>query len=615
MSDRAVEKHIGSVFQKLGLVDEHEVNRRVMAVLAYLEAAAPAADRRGRGHGVRPTPPPGFGWPSRAAGSRRTLHHETSPRARPRQSWRAHGWWSCSAWPASWSGVYVVVVLGGGALIGHTDSPSLPLSVTGDRGRGAVVRARAGRPGTGRDQDGVPARLPTPYDVLSRFSDDASRGDYATEELPARMAMLLAQGTGAQWAQVWLIVSGRLTLAATWPARRRRWPTPARRCDPVAVDATATAGGPWPCGTAASCWACSACRSARAWPLTVGGGAAVRRAGRPGRAGAAAGRAAGRARGPARSELMVRAEELKASRERLIETQDAERRRLERDMHDGAQQHLVALAVNLRLAQTIAARSRNAPRACSPSRPTRRRWRSRRCRRCPAGSTRGCWPTKVWCRRCGPRVAASAIPVTVDGRRAWDDSRPRSRPRCTSAAWRRSRTPPKHSGAAAVTVRLGEDRDTLAAHRHRRRHRLRPGSTRGRRRRRRPGQHARPAGRGRWHRGRRVAVGLGPRSPPWYRGPTMPRQLAAIPVPARRSDVHARIAWAVVGLTALAAILDTVFTAAHRSAAERGDVGGPRLAAGPAGQCGLRADGRADRLALPEAPAGLAAVRRQPARR
>ena len=38
MSDRAVEKHIGSLFQKLGLVDEHEVNRRVMAVLAYLEA-------------------------------------------------------------------------------------------------------------------------------------------------------------------------------------------------------------------------------------------------------------------------------------------------------------------------------------------------------------------------------------------------------------------------------------------------------------------------------------------------------------------------------------------------------------------------------------------------
>jgi DNA-binding NarL/FixJ family response regulator len=39
MSDRAVEKHIGTLFQKLGLVDEQDVNRRVMAVLAYLEAS------------------------------------------------------------------------------------------------------------------------------------------------------------------------------------------------------------------------------------------------------------------------------------------------------------------------------------------------------------------------------------------------------------------------------------------------------------------------------------------------------------------------------------------------------------------------------------------------
>jgi DNA-binding NarL/FixJ family response regulator len=38
MSERAVEKHIGSVFQKLGLVEEGEVNRRVMAVLAFLDA-------------------------------------------------------------------------------------------------------------------------------------------------------------------------------------------------------------------------------------------------------------------------------------------------------------------------------------------------------------------------------------------------------------------------------------------------------------------------------------------------------------------------------------------------------------------------------------------------
>jgi DNA-binding NarL/FixJ family response regulator len=40
MSERAVEKHIGSVFQKLGLIEEGEVNRRVMAVLAFLDATS-----------------------------------------------------------------------------------------------------------------------------------------------------------------------------------------------------------------------------------------------------------------------------------------------------------------------------------------------------------------------------------------------------------------------------------------------------------------------------------------------------------------------------------------------------------------------------------------------
>jgi DNA-binding NarL/FixJ family response regulator len=49
MSDRAVEKHIGSVFQKLGLVDEHQVNRRVTAVLAYLEASSSRRSPTGPG--------------------------------------------------------------------------------------------------------------------------------------------------------------------------------------------------------------------------------------------------------------------------------------------------------------------------------------------------------------------------------------------------------------------------------------------------------------------------------------------------------------------------------------------------------------------------------------
>jgi len=46
MSERAVEKHVGSVFQKLGLVHESDVNRRVMAVLAFLDATGGGAAAR-----------------------------------------------------------------------------------------------------------------------------------------------------------------------------------------------------------------------------------------------------------------------------------------------------------------------------------------------------------------------------------------------------------------------------------------------------------------------------------------------------------------------------------------------------------------------------------------
>jgi len=52
-------------------------------------------------------------------------------------------------------------------------------------------------------------------------------------------------------------------------------------------------------------------------------------------------------------ELRRQAEELRESRARVVAAGDAERRRIERDLHDGAQQHLIALAVNLRLARQL----------------------------------------------------------------------------------------------------------------------------------------------------------------------------------------------------------------------------------------------------------------------
>ena len=114
--------------------------------------------------------------------------------------------------------VYVVVVLGGGLLIGHTDSPHLGLSILAT----AIVALgleplRAWLEGAAKRwvSDGRAA----PYDVLSRFSESLT-GEIEPErqaELPLRMARLLAEGTGARWAQVWLVVDDEPELAAAWP--------------------------------------------------------------------------------------------------------------------------------------------------------------------------------------------------------------------------------------------------------------------------------------------------------------------------------------------------------------------------------------------------------------
>lgn len=58
-------------------------------------------------------------------------------------------------------------------------------------------------------------------------------------------------------------------------------------------------------------------------------------------------------------QLEDRVREVRRSRRRLVAAQDTERRRLERDLHDGAQQHVVALNVKLGIARTLASRDGN----------------------------------------------------------------------------------------------------------------------------------------------------------------------------------------------------------------------------------------------------------------
>jgi signal transduction histidine kinase len=302
----------------------------------------------------------------------------------------------------------------------------------------------------------LPGAPATPYEVLSRFSLTISNSDQ-TEDLPARMSRLLAQGTGAQWAQVWLSVSDRLTLAATWPTSPNEDRTPP---EPQADNGDATGQG------------------RRALTVLHGGEVlgVLRLQERPGLAltsveerlftalAAQAGlmlRLVGvRADLERRhQELLARASELRASRERLIETQDTERRRLERDIHDGAQQHLVALAVNLRLAETLA--------AGSPERAAHILAKQADAARVAIETlsllSRGIYPRTLSREGLVPALrsalATSAIPVTVHTDQVGRLPAPVESAMyfcCVEAVQNAA----KHSGADAVTVRLSEDRET-----------------------------------------------------------------------------------------------------------------------------------------------------------
>ena len=85
-------------------------------------------------------------------------------------------------------------------------------------------------------------------------------------------------------------------------------------------------------------------------------------------------------------------QELAASRARIVEAADAERRRLERNLHDGAQQRLVSLSLLLGLAPAASTRTRR-PAPCSTASARTSARRSRSCASWPAGSIPPCSPT------------------------------------------------------------------------------------------------------------------------------------------------------------------------------------------------------------------------------
>jgi signal transduction histidine kinase len=183
----------------------------------------------------------------------------------------------------------------------------------------------------------VYGRRATPYEVLTEFSERVGTS-YATEDVLPRMAQVLGEGAGADVARVWLRAGRELRQAAAWPE------------DTTSIPAVLIAPES---------------------ELTVQGETAVEVRDRGELLGALSVRMpAADPMNPTKEKLVrdlaaqaglvlrnVRlVEDLRASRQRLVAAQDEERRRLERNIHDGAQQQLVALAVKARLARQLTER-------------------------------------------------------------------------------------------------------------------------------------------------------------------------------------------------------------------------------------------------------------------
>jgi signal transduction histidine kinase len=183
----------------------------------------------------------------------------------------------------------------------------------------------------------VYGRRATPYEVLTEFSERVGES-YATEDVLGRMAQILGQATGAASARVWLRLGAELRPAASWPTDAE----PAQVAF-VANEVLPTIEGETVVEVRDRSELLGALSVAMppSDPMNPSKERLVRDL-------------ASQAGLVLRNVRLV--EELRSSQRRLVRAQDRERRRLERNIHDGSQQQLVALSVKTRLARDLTAR-------------------------------------------------------------------------------------------------------------------------------------------------------------------------------------------------------------------------------------------------------------------
>ena len=192
-----------------------------------------------------------------------------------------------------------------------------------------------------------------PEEVLARFTEQVATS-YAPDEALPRMARVVAEGTGAARAEVWVRVEEALLAAAAWPPTDRG---PRARVPLGGASLPAFSGADLVVAVRHHDELLGAITIAKRSGELVTASEEKLLADLASQAGLVLRNVRLTADLAARlEEIENTAAELRASRQRIVETQDAERRRLERDIHDGAQQHLVALAVKLRMARTVAER-------------------------------------------------------------------------------------------------------------------------------------------------------------------------------------------------------------------------------------------------------------------
>jgi signal transduction histidine kinase len=227
------------------------------------------------------------------------------------------------------SAVYAGLVAGIGTLAGDRRSPVLSAIA-------AIVVAVTFHPVQQRAarlaNRIVYGRRASPYQVLSEFARRIG-GGYARDVL-SQMAIIVATGTGAKRVVVWLRVGEELRAEAA---------SDGSATEPIPVDGNQLPTLPdadfgAPVLYQGELLGAISIRMPRDEPLNPAAEQLV--ADVASQAGLALSNAG-----------LI--EDLRASRQRLVAAQDEARRRLERNLHDGAQQDLVALAVKLRLASTV----------------------------------------------------------------------------------------------------------------------------------------------------------------------------------------------------------------------------------------------------------------------